>query len=51
MMIQLVAAVRAIAKAFPQTAPEMSKINDLIAQAQAKIMQSAVPGEPQAGPM
>jgi hypothetical protein len=49
--IQLVSTARALAKAFPSCAPEMSKINDLMQQAQAKMMQSVHPGEPQAGPM
>jgi hypothetical protein len=51
MLIQVVHGLRAIAKAFPSTAPEISQINDLMRSVGAKLMQSQTPAEPAAPPM
>jgi hypothetical protein len=42
--------LRSIAKAFPEAAPHISQINDLMRKVMASMMQSAQPGEPQAPP-
>src|ERR1035437_6875342 len=51
MLIQVVHGLRAIAKAFPAAAPEISQINDLMRSVGAKLMQSQPPAEPAAPPM
>jgi hypothetical protein len=48
--IQTVQNLRAIAKAFPATAPKIAEINDLMREVVAGMMQSAPTGEPAAPP-
>lgn len=48
--IGVASALRAIAKAYPGTAPLVSQMNDLLRQVTAKMMEGAQTGEPQAGP-
>jgi len=50
-VIQVVQLLRGLAQDFPQAAPEIRQINDLLRQAQLKIMQNSQPGEPAAPPM
>jgi hypothetical protein len=50
MLIQVVHGLRALAKAYPSVAPEVSQVNDLMRTVQAKIMQSMQPAEPAAPP-
>jgi hypothetical protein len=51
LVIAAVQAHRAIAQQFPATAPIMSQINDLMRQAQLKMMQGAQPSEAPAPPV
>jgi hypothetical protein len=50
MAIQVVQSLRAIAKAFPATAPKVAEINNLMREVVAGMMQSAPTGEPAAPP-
>jgi hypothetical protein len=50
MVIGVVSGLRAIAKAFPATAPDIAQINDLMRQVMAKMMSSQQTGEPAAPP-
>ena len=50
MLIQVVHGLRAIAKAYPSTAPDIAEINDKMRSIGAKIMQSQPSEEPQAPP-
>ena len=50
MLIQVVHGLRAIAKAYPASAPEIMQINELMRAVGAKIMQSQPSEEPQAPP-
>ena len=50
MAIQVVAGLRAIAKAFPATAADIAEINNKMREVTAKMMESAPTGEPAAPP-
>lgn len=50
MVIQVVQGLRGIAKAFPDAAPEISQINDLMRAVMGKMMAGQNVGEPQAPP-
>ena len=49
-IIGLVQETRAIAQQFPETAPLISQINDLLRQIVMKVMSKQPPGEPAAPP-
>lgn len=49
-IIQVVQLLRGLAKSNPAAAPIVMKINDLMRELSATMMQNQVPGEPQAGP-
>ena len=49
-IIEVVQKIRGLAKAYPSFAPVATKINDLLREGLAAIMQHQTPGEPQAGP-
>lgn len=51
MLIAVVHGLRAIAKAYPSTAPEISQINDLMRKVGAAMMASQQPEEPAAPPV
>jgi hypothetical protein len=51
MVIQVVIGLRAIAKAYPSTAPDIAEINDKMRTIGAKVMQSQPSEEPSAPPM
>lgn len=51
MVIGVVQNLRAIAKAYPGTAPEITQINSLMRNVLAKMMQQQHPGEPAAPPV
>jgi hypothetical protein len=50
MVIGVVSSLRAIAKAYPATAPMIQEINDKMREVAAAMMQHQAPGEPQAPP-
>jgi len=50
MVIGVVQGLRAIAKAFPATAPDIAQINDLMRGVMSKMMASQQTGEPAAPP-
>jgi hypothetical protein len=49
-LLQAVSLLRGIAKSYPAASPAIMKINDLIQEVSAAMMQSQTPGEPQAPP-
>jgi hypothetical protein len=49
-LLQAVSLLRGIAKSYPSASPAISKINDLIQEVSAAMMQSQTPGEPMAPP-
>jgi hypothetical protein len=49
-VIEVVQKLRGIAKAYPSAAPSIQKINDLMREVLAAMMQHQTPGEPQAPP-
>jgi hypothetical protein len=49
-VIEIVQKLRGLAKAYPSAAPVVAKINDLMREMLASIMQHQAPGEPQSGP-
>lgn len=51
MVLQVVSGLRAIAKAFPATAPIVAEMNDKARELVSKMMESSHTGEPQAGPL
>lgn len=50
-VFQIVQNARALAKQFPQVAPEIRQVGDLMQQVQMKIAQGASSGEPAAPPV
>lgn len=50
-LIEVVQKLRGMAKAYPSAAPTIAKINDLMREVAAKMMQHQTPGEPQAPPV
>jgi len=50
MAIEVVRMLRAIAQAYPSTAPHVAEINNLMREVMASMMQSSQPGEPAAPP-
>jgi len=50
-VIEVVQKLRGIAKAYPSAAPTVAKINDLMREMIAKMMQHQSPGEPQSPPV
>ena len=51
MLIRVVQDLRAIAKAYPSTAPKIAQINDLMREVGMAMMQHQSPGESQAPPV
>ena len=49
-VIEVVQKLRGIAKAYPSAAPTVAKINDLLRELMAAMMQHASPGEPMSPP-
>jgi hypothetical protein len=49
-VIEIVQKLRGIAKAYPSAAPTVAKINDLMREMLASMMQTQSPGEPMAPP-
>jgi hypothetical protein len=49
-VIEIVQKLRGIAKAYPSAAPTVAKINDLMREMMAAMMQHQTPGEPMAPP-
>lgn len=50
MAITVIQGLRAIAKSFPATAPDIAEINNKMREVMAKMMASQEPGEPAAPP-
>jgi hypothetical protein len=50
-VIEVVQKLRGIAKAYPSAAPTVAKINDLMREMLAAMLQHQTPGEPAAPPM
>ncbi len=50
MVISIVSQLRSLAKAYPQTAPHIAQVNDLMRKVLGAMMTHAQPGEPQAPP-
>jgi hypothetical protein len=49
-VIEIVQKLRGLAKAHPKVAPSIAKINDLMREVLAGMMESQTPAEPQAPP-